>query len=282
MACENADVLEVIRPNVSGANAKVAIFDFDGTISLIRSGWMEVMVPLCLEQLEALKTGESRAELRSVVEEFVWRLTGKETIYQMMALTEAIQARGGQPHEPIIYKKIYLDRLWVKIRNRVEGLRTETLNPEQFLVPGAKAILKALCDRGLVLYLASGTDYANVKEEARLLGVSKFFAGGIFGALDDLKSFSKALLVQRILSQAGRIQPDELLVFGDGYVEIEEVHKVGGIAVGVATAEPDCRTVDPWKRDRLARAGADLIVPNYLDLDEMCEILFHVPVVVKQ
>ena len=185
------------------------------------------MVPLCLEQLETLGTGESRAELLSVVEDFVWRLTGKETIYQMMALAEAIRARGGQPLDPLTYKKIYLDRLWLKIRDRVEGLRAGSLDPEQFLVPGAKAVLEALCNRGLVLYLASGTDDANVKEEARLLGVSRFFGGGVFGALDDLKSFSKALLVQQILSQTG-VRSDELLVFGDGYVEIEEVRKVGG------------------------------------------------------
>jgi phosphoglycolate phosphatase len=275
-------VLEVIRPEASGANAKVAIFDFDGTISLIRSGWMEVMVPLCLEQLEVRKTGESHAELLSVVEEFVWRLTGKETIYQMMALADAIRARGGQPLEPLMYKKMYLDRLWLKIRDRVEGLRTGALYPERFLVPGAKAILQYLCDRGLTLYLASGTDDSSVQEEARLLEVSQFFAGGIFGAQDDLQGFSKALLVKRILSQAGRVQPNELLVFGDGYVEVEEVHKVGGIAVGLATAEPDCRTVDAWKRDRLIRAGADLIAPNYLDLDAICETLFHAPLVVKQ
>ena len=59
------------------------------------------------------------------------------------------------------------------------------------------------------------------------------------------------------------ISGEELLVFGDGYVEIEEVTKVGGTAVGVASAEPDCRQIDPWKRNRLISVGADLIVPNY-------------------
>ena len=57
-------MIEVIRERASSAEPKVVIFDFDGTLSLIRSGWLEVMVPLCVEQLIALQTGESEAQLR--------------------------------------------------------------------------------------------------------------------------------------------------------------------------------------------------------------------------
>ena len=226
------------------------------------------MVPLCVEQLAACGSDESDEELHTVVEEFVWRLT-VGTIYQMMALADAIKSRGGDPLEPLAYKKIYLDRLWVKICNRLEDLREGRVDPEQYLVPGAKTLIEELAGRGLRLYLASGTDDANVKEEARLLGIAPYFAGGIFGAQDDLSSFSKALLVQQILSKTGGMQADELLVFGDGYVEIEEVKKVGGTAVGVATAEPACLTIDEWKRQRLIRVGADFIVPNFLGIDEL-------------
>ena len=72
---------------------------------LIRSGWMNVMVPMMVEILADLKTGESEEQLRALVEEFVWRLTGKETIYQMIAFAEAIEARGGKPLEPLAYKQ---------------------------------------------------------------------------------------------------------------------------------------------------------------------------------
>jgi phosphoglycolate phosphatase len=257
-------VIETVRPGVTAQQAKVVIFDFDGTLSIIRSGWMDVMVPLCVEQL------------RVVVEEFVWRLTGKETIYQMMALADAIRARGGQPLEPAAYKKMYLDRLWLKIRDRIENLRAGKVTPETFLVPGARALLEDFSARGLRLYLASGTDDANVKEEAALLGVAPFFEDRIFGAQDDLTSFSKAILVRQIVTRAG-FQANELLVFGDGYVEIEEVKKVGGIAVGVATAEPKCLEIDEWKRERLISVGADFIVPNYTQLDELTAALFHLP-----
>ncbi len=82
--------------------------------------------------------------------------------------------------------------------------------------------------------------------------------------------------MQQLISQAG-FRPEELLVFGDGYVEIEEVKKAGGVAVGVATAEPLCDRVDAWKRTRLIQAGADFIIPNYLDCQELAEVLFAAP-----
>ncbi len=268
-------VIEIIRSGASAAKAKVVIFDFDGTLSLIRSGWMEVMVPMCVEQLTALETGESESKLAETVEEFVWRLTGKETIYQMMALAEAIRERGGEPLEPLAYKRMYLDRLHLRIRDRLADLHSGRVSPDCYLVPGSREILEFLAGRGLQLYLASGTDHANVAEEAELLDVARYFEGRIFGAQDDLKSFSKAILVQQILSRAA-FEAEELLVFGDGYVEIEEVKKVGGTAVGVATQEPDCLHVDEWKRKRLIKVGADFVIPNYLSLDELCETVFGI------
>jgi phosphoglycolate phosphatase-like HAD superfamily hydrolase len=123
------------------------------------------------------------------------------------------------------------------------------------------------------MYLASGTDEIYMKEEARLLGLTKYFDGGVYGALDDYKSFSKAILIQRILSTA-EFQGNQILVFGDGYVEIEEVKNVGGVAVGVASEEPACDKVDEWKRMRLIGVGADYIVPNYLCAEELFSTLF--------
>jgi len=267
------DMIEQVRPDASAASARVALFDFDGTISLIRSGWIDVMVPMMVEILADLKTGESEARLREIVHEFVWRLTGKETIYQMMEFTDHLRARGGDALEPLAYKKMYLDRLWVKIRGRIEDLRSGKSAPEQYLVPGARALLERLKDRGLKLYLASGTDHANVVEEAGLLDVACYFDGGIYGAQDDLKSFSKKILIQRIVSKTGVTGP-EIVGFGDGYVEIEEVKLVGGTAVGVATTEPACQEIDAWKRDRLISVGADFIVPNFERHAELTSLLF--------
>lgn len=266
-------MMESIRSGVSAARARVALFDFDGTISLIRSGWVDEMVPMMVEILVDLKTGESEYDLRTIVEDFVWRLTGKETIYQMMEFAGHVTRRGGRALDPLEYKKMYLDRLWMRIHGRVEQLKAGKSAPEEYMVPGARTLLESLKERGLKMYLASGTDEIYMKEEARLLDVARYFDGGVYGAQDDYKSFSKKILIQRILSTTD-VTGAEILGFGDGYVEIEEVKNVGGVTVGVATTEPECRAIDDWKRQRLIGVGADYIVPNYLCHDQLMAALF--------
>ena len=142
-------MIETLRPGAHASRAKIALFDFDGTISTIRAGWVDVMVPMMVECLAELKTGESEAALTEIVREFVGRLTGKDTIYQMIELSDQVKARGGTPLEPLAYKRRYLDLLWVMIQDRVEGLRKGQLEPDKFMVPGARALLELLKDRGL-------------------------------------------------------------------------------------------------------------------------------------
>jgi phosphoglycolate phosphatase-like HAD superfamily hydrolase len=267
------DGIEQITAGASAANAKVALFDFDGTISVIRSGWVDVMAPMMVEILLDLKSGESEAELRSLIEEMIWRTTGKETIYQMMDFAGHVTQRGGQARDPREYKKMYLDRLWTVIGGRIEELKQGRAAPEQYMVPGARRLLEILRERGLNMYLASGTDEIYMKEEARLLGVAPFFEGRVFGAQEDYQSFSKKILIQRIISTSD-VRGPEIVGFGDGYVEIEEVKLVGGVTVGVATKEPACAEVDGWKRQRLIGAGADFIVPNFRAHHKLIEKLF--------
>jgi phosphoglycolate phosphatase len=270
-------MIEFLSPGATANHARIALFDFDGTLSLIRSGWMEVMTPMMVEFLLETKSGESEHQLAAIVREFVGQLTGKQTMYQMIELADQIRKRGGTPRDPLEYKRIYLDRLWDQIKDRVEDLRTGRCSAEKYLVPGSIALLEVLKERGLKMYLASGTDEVYMKEEARLLGVTKYFDGGVYGALDDYQSFSKAILIQRIIGSA-EAKGEEFLGFGDGYVEIENVKRVGGVAVGVATDEPGCEKVDEWKRQRLAGVGADYIVPHFNCLDELLPALFPVPV----
>jgi phosphoglycolate phosphatase-like HAD superfamily hydrolase len=265
--------MESIHPGASAAHARFVLFDFDGSLSLIRTGWMQVMVPMMVEVLAELKTGETGEDLRQVVEEFVWRLTGEETIYQMVALAGEVTRRGGTPRDPLVYKQRYLELLSHVIRNRLEELRRGHCSPDRYLVPGSRPLLEGLAERGLSMYLASGTDEVFLKEEAALLDIARYFDGGVYGALDDYKSFSKRILVQRILALPG-VGGGQLLGFGDGYVEIEEVRRVGGITVGVATDEPECLRVDEWKRQRLIGVGADYIIPNYLHHETLIETLF--------
>src|SRR4030081_2866378 len=153
-------MIEIIRQGVTAERTRVALFDFDGTLSIIRSGWMDVMIPMMVELLVETKSGETEEQLRVVVEEFVGRLTGKQTMYQMVELAENIEKRGGKPQDALAYKKMYLDRLWEKIEGRIDELKKGHVSPEKYLVPGSRALLEGLKERGFKMYLASGTDHA--------------------------------------------------------------------------------------------------------------------------
>ena len=63
------------------------------------------------------------------------------------------------------------------------------------------------------------------------------------------------------------------MAFGDGRVEIEVTKAVGGTAVGIATDEETCLTVDAKKRGWLIHAGADYIAPNFLRTAELLEVV---------
>jgi phosphoglycolate phosphatase-like HAD superfamily hydrolase len=267
------DTIEIVRQGVSADRAKVALFDFDGTLSLIRTGWVDVMVPMMVEILAELKTGEKEEDLRALVDDFVARLTGEQTIYQMIELTQQVEQRGGKPMAPLQYKRMYHDRLMQKIEHRREDLRQGKVSPDRYLVPGVRAFLENLRNRGLKLYCASGTDEAYTLEEARLLEVDRYFDDRIYGARDDYKSFSKEILIRKMLSSL-ECRGNELVGFGDGYVEIKNVKDAGGIAVGVATDEPECRVVNQWKRERLVKVGADFIIPNFLCPEQLFSALF--------
>ena len=252
---------EIIR-RYEGRGIRCALFDFDGTISLIREGWQQIMTPYFCECVEALGTGEPHEAIEAEVREFIDRLTGKQTIFQCMALDEAIVKRGGAHVEPLVYKTEYLRRLAVHIADRKQGLADGSIPPEALTVKGARAFLEALREAGIRCYLASGTDEQDVMAEAALLGVDGFFDGGIHGARDGLTDCSKEAVIRDLL-QTERLSPDSLATFGDGCVEIELTAAAGGYPVGVATDEKTGDGVDEWKRGRLLQAGAAMIVPHF-------------------
>jgi len=264
--------IEIINPNIPRTNFGHALFDFDGTVSLIREGWQQVMIPMMVEILRATPQAEDETTLNQVVTDFVTRLTGKQTIYQMIQLADEVKRRGGQPQDPLVYKHEYLDRLWSRIEGRVAGLKSGHIDPGEMVVPGAVDLLAALRQRGVTCYLASGTDERYVIDEARALGVAQFFNGGIYGAQDDYKNFSKQMVIDRILNEY-RLSGRELVTFGDGYVEIENTAAAGGLAIGVASNEAQRQGLDAWKRQRLIEAGADLIIPDFREGDSLLRYL---------
>ncbi|MFB3902550.1 MAG: HAD family hydrolase [Acidobacteriota bacterium] len=265
-------MIEIIRTFQRGPIRSV-LFDFDGTLSLIREGWQEVMISFMTEILHELDPLTAEQELRTYVKEYVTRLTGKQTIYQMIQLAEEIRMRGGNPEDPLVYKRRYHERLWTRIQDRIEGLQSGRYQPQDWLVPGSLAILENLRKRGIRMYLASGTDEVFVRQEADLLGLTSYFDGHVHGAQDQYRLFSKKMVIQRVLSEQN-LKGREFVAFGDGYVEIENTKEVGGVAVGVATEERlRSGLLDRWKRERLIAAGADVIIPDFADQQRVISYL---------
>ncbi|HEU0009997.1 MAG TPA: HAD family hydrolase [Verrucomicrobiae bacterium] len=245
------------------------LFDFDGTLSLIREGWPEVMAPMFAELLPP-RPDETDAQRLQLCLDDIMRLNGKQTIYQMIQLAERIRERGGEPRAPLWYKHEYLRRLEARIATRKEGLRSGRIQPDELLVHGARALLEFLARRGFALYLASGTDEVFVKEEAVLLDVERYFGPRVYGALDNYQNFSKKLVIERILRE-NNIPGAQLLSFGDGYVEILNTKEAGGLAVAVASDESNNGSgrVDDWKRQRLLGVGADVVIADFRDAEAL-------------
>ena len=267
--------MEVVEPR-NGRTFSHVVFDFDGTLSLIREGWPQVMIPQMIEVLAPLQHGMSPQALTALITEDVVELTGKETIFQMNRLAERVTQFGGTPADPLAYKAEYLRRLMLHIGHRREALKSGLKKTDDLLLPGSRTLLEGLVARGCTLYLASGTDQPYVVEEAKLLDVARYFGPHIYGAREDDRGTGnlKRMVIERLLRE-NNVHGSVLLGFGDGFVEIEEVTSAGGYAVGVASDEAaGGGAIDPWKRQRLMRAGAKAIIPDFGDGHALLSFLF--------
>lgn len=266
--------IEVVREVNLAEPPQHVLFDFDGTLSLVREGWPNVMVPMMVDELRQTGTDQAPEQLVDLVYDMVMKLTGKQTIYQMIQLADEVRRRGGQAKEPAEYKARYHELLMQHIGSRREDLRSGRIPPADMLVTGTINLLDALRDRGAQLYLASGTDEQYVRDESALLQIDSYFGHHIYGAVDDYKSFSKSQVIQRILDE-NKVDGSRLVGFGDGYVEIQNIKQVKGTAVGVASDEANrSGQPDPWKRDRLIGVGADMIVPDYQNHKRIVDYLW--------
>ncbi|MAG93971.1 MAG: haloacid dehalogenase [Planctomycetaceae bacterium] len=257
------------RPHVSHV-----IFDFDGTLSLIRQGWPDVMVPLFDELLPRIE-GETDASVREMLFDDIMRLNGKQTIYQMIQFADSVRERGGPELDPLELKHEYLRRLQERIAERISGLEDGSIPRDELTLFGAHALLEQLQQRDLQMYLLSGTDEPFVKREAELLDVARFFGDNIHGAQDDYHSFSKQMIMQRLLDEQ-QMTGEQLLVFGDGYVEVELGSQLGGLSVALASDEANngSGSFDAWKLDRLLGVGAGVVIPDYRDAGVLLERIF--------
>ena len=247
------------------------VFDFDGTLSLLRQGWPETMLSMFLELLPA-KADES--ELRRELHTEILNFNGRQTIHQMNRFAERVAERGGNHESGKSYLKEYSRRLRIGLDQRIERLKTAKYRNDEYLVFASRAFLEFLRGKGIHLVLLSGTLEAYVREEAELLGIADYFERGIFGGDEDPTRFSKEAVFDQILAE-DRIHGGALLSFGDGPVEIRAAAERGGLSVAVASDELNngSGNIDPTKRDVLVDAGAHAVIPDYRNALELVKAI---------
>ncbi len=262
---------EIIHP-ARKKTFRFALFDFDGTVSLIRANWREVMLPYFTDVLQKTAPDRDRQELEQRAAAIVDGLTGKQTIFQCIELDREVQLLGGEHTDPEIYKQGFLDRMEERVAMCRKGLSNGTLRKEDWLVPGVENWIRTLEHQGIRCCLVSGTDEDHVRVEARLLGVDQLFSGGVFGAKPEQRGGVKEELLSGLI-RSGKVDGKTVLCFGDGPSELKAAKEVEGYAVGVAFDEKRRCATDMRKRDLLLKAGADMIIPDFTDSETLMKLL---------
>ncbi len=277
---EGSDI-ELCSEGVSFGQIRHAVFDADGTVSTLRQGWEQVMAPVMVEAIlgEQYHTADASLyeSVRRRVLDYIDQSTGLQTILQMEALVEMVREFGIVPADKVLdkfgYKEVYNRALMEVVNERIVRLERGQLGVSDFTIKGAVEFLEKLRNRGITLYLASGTDREDVVRESQALGYAEFFNGGIYGAVGDVTKYSKRMVIDRIMTE-NRLSGAELVVVGDGPVEMRECRKRGGIAVGIASDEVRRYGLNAEKRTRLIKAGAQVIAPDFSQWHELLHLLF--------
>ena len=261
------DAIELIRTPPSRSHFRAAVFDFDGTVSLLREGWSRLMAEIGLEHL-------GDATPIEYLEREMLLLSGKPSIHQMRRLAEIVHERTGRAPDPDAMLQKFLGGLIALSAARQERITGGADHPAAWTVRGTLGLLDNLRRRGVTLLLASGTDVAFVKRECEILGVAEFFGDRIHGPADNTPNFSKRTVIEEFLRELG-LPGEALLGFGDGYSETVEVKRAGGTMIGVASAEVGVPGINDMKRTMLIELGADVIVGDYAHGEELVEWLFE-------
>lgn len=248
-------------------SVKAILFDFDGTLSTLRCGWEAVMRPMMNE----LICDSTNSDIDTEVVDYIDKSTGIQTIFQMEWLSKRVKEykKLETLPDPWEYKKEYLRRLMLMVQQRRDAVAQGNSPVEKFHIAGAKDFLETLYNKGIKMYLASGTDDADVKHEAELLGFTHYFEE-IRGAGERSRSCGKEAVLNEL---SNNLDAETLAVFGDGKVEIELGNRLGARTVGVASNETMGCGIDETKRERLIHAGANLIVGDFANANEVYKFL---------
>jgi rfaE bifunctional protein kinase chain/domain len=272
--------IEQVRDIPRDLQIQHCIFDHDGTLSTLREGWEKIMEPMMVQAVlgPSYATADAGlfASITKDIRSYIDRTTGIQTLVQMKGLVDLVKHYGFVDASQILdehgYKRIFNEDLLDMIGKRMKKLESSELVSSDFQIKNAGLLLQELHRRGIKLYLASGTDEADVIAEAKAMGYSSLFEGRIFGAVGDIKVEAKKVVLERIIYE-NNLTGHQFATFGDGPVEMRETRKRGGFCIGVASDEVRGFGWNWEKRSRLIRAGADLVVSDFSQLPALLKTI---------
>mgnify|MGYP003345418827 CR=1 FL=1 len=240
---------------------KVLAFDLGGTkcaAAVLREGRVD--------EVARVATGDFESTFRQLTEALAPHVTTAAPVGGVSC---------GGPLDAEMLRQEYQRRLDMAIAERSGKIRDGQTTPDTYVVHGARAVLEQLRHVGLTPVILSSTVEERVREEASLLGLTKYFGRHIYGGTGDPMKFSKMAVFQRLLRE-GKITGANLLSFGDGPVELHHTKELGGLAVAVASDETEIGSgkIHEQKRTQLIAAGADLVIPDYQCHEELVNLIF--------
>lgn len=222
---------------------KLVLFDIDGTILYLDSGISRKIFKDVL--------GNMFRELKCIDVDFDYSGLTDLNILLKIAELNNISFDMFQKTINSIWENLYVE------------FRTNCNQHTVHLIEGAKEFIQGLSRReDIVLGLLTGNFCRCAYLKLSIVGLDKFFPFGAFGddsidradlpriAIERAKSFSKIYFI-----------PENAVIIGDSVLDVETAKKNGIKSIAVATGKTDFET--------LAKAEADLLVPNLLDVEKL-------------
>ncbi|MFZ9858006.1 MAG: HAD family hydrolase [Roseiflexaceae bacterium] len=259
-------MIEIIRAPT--AKFTLAAIDFDGTMSLIRIGWQQVMHSVMKAALRDYHP--NHAHIDTDIRTYIAHSTGQPSIIQMAWVDEQVMLYGGPQRGAHYYLDQFSNAMKSQIDDRVASITDES-TADAFMIPGARQFLQTLAQRNIHIALVSGTEHHHLVRESAALKIDSYFDAGIYGPGSHAPGFTKHDAIAQLIARYN-VAPNALLSVGDGPVEIKAGRVLGGYSLAVASDEHS-GGLDADKRQHLLDAGADAVVAHFSQLDVITQAL---------
>ncbi|MFA5095727.1 MAG: HAD-IA family hydrolase [Candidatus Omnitrophota bacterium] len=222
-------------------DARVVIFDWDDTL-FNGVPWFELMYHLAISSIYPGATPDEKQA--GYVREYLRNAAGAPFTRHLEWIQEQAASRGIKDNRTIEeHRRIFL----CAVRKYIDAQHWKEQPP---LLPGAKDLIIALRNKGIRLFVVSGTEHEQLRAEVEATGLTGYF-DGIFGD-GAFVNFNKPEAIRRI---KGALNGDQVVVIGDGRHDIEAAKQAGAIAIG--------KINDEREKEVLINAGADCTVHDF-------------------